>query len=395
METLNSLTKSLAKKPRIGIDCRMWDETGIGRYIRNIVTQISQIDKETDYVLFFLPKNENAQEFPPNFRKVLVDIRWHTLAEQLKLPLVYWKEKLDLLFVPHFNVPILYPGKFVATIHDLTILRVKTGRATTLPYPLYLLKRIAFKMNVLSTVHRAKTIFTVSEFVRRDLVSSFGIENKEVILTPCATSEVFHPIAEDLAAPVLKKYAVNKPYLFYVGNAHPHKNLETLLKAFEIVSKEAPDLTLVLGGKKEFFYERLQNELDGNPLKDKILFIGFIEDEDLPALYSQAEAFVNPSLYEGFGIQILEAFACGTKVICSNTTSLPEIGGDAAFYFDPRNSLNMAQKILKGLKIPHDIKAGFSQAQRFSWERSAREILQKMQKILLPLSTPETKSGSK
>jgi alpha-1,3-rhamnosyl/mannosyltransferase len=129
-------------------------------------------------------------------------------------------------------------------------------------------------------------------------------------------------------------------------------------------------------------------------LKDRVLFIGFIKDEDLPALYSQAEAFVNPSLYEGFGIQILEAFACGTKVICSNTTSLPEIGGDTAFYFDPRNSSDMAQKILASLKIPHDMNAGFSQVQKFSWEKSAREILQKIQEILLPLNTPKAKNSS-
>ncbi len=369
-------------KKRIGIDCRMWDETGIGRYIRNIVTKISKLDAQNEYVLFFLPKNMESQEFPSNFKKIAVDIRWHTFAEQIKLPLIYLQQNLDLLFVPHFNVPILYPKKFVAAIHDLTILRVKTGRATTLPYPFYLAKRLAFKLNVLSTAFRAKAIFNVSNFVREDLIKTFHLPPEKLIVTLCAASEKFHPVSAEDSIAVLQKYGIKKPYLFYVGNAHPHKNLETLIKAFEKISQKRPDLSLVLGGKKEFFYERLENELSQSAIKEKVIFTGFIDDDDLPALYSQAEAFVTPSLYEGFGIQLLEAFSCGTKVICSNTTSLPEVGGNVAFYFDPRNVDDIAEKVLLALDSEYNQQAGFDQVKKFSWEVSAQTILEKLQENL-------------
>jgi len=386
MNGTNEANNSIKIKPfKIGIDCRMWDETGIGRYLRNIVFQIAKKDTTNQYVLFLLPKNMESPEIlslPVNFAKIPVNIRWHTFAEQIKLPIIYLQQNLDLLFVPHFNVPILYPRRFVATVHDLTILAIRTGRATTLPYPIYLIKRWAFKLNVLSTVLRAKAIFTVSNYVREDLIKAFNLHKKDISVTPCAVSADFHPVSTEESLPILQKHSIAKPYLFYVGNAHPHKNLESLLKAFEIVTTKRPDLNLVLGGKKEFFYERLQSEIKGTSIEEKVIFTGFVADEDLSVLYSQAEAFVNPSLYEGFGIQILESFACGTKVICSNTTSLPEVGGNEAFYFDPREVEDMARVIFESLDLPYDREKGFMQMQKFSWEESAQIILDKLYFVL-------------
>jgi len=370
------------KKRRIGIDCRMWDETGIGRYIRNVVSQIAKIDHENQYVLFLLPKNMDSQDFPSNFSKVPVDIRWHTFAEQTKLPFIFLSQKLDLLFVPHFNVPILYPKKFVASIHDLTILRVKTGRATTLPYPIYAIKRVAFRINILNTAIRAKNIFVVSNFVKEDLIKTFSLSSKKIIVAPCAASPIFSRANNKDSFGVLQKYNIKTPYLFYVGNAHPHKNLETLLMAFAKIIETHPDLFLVLGGKKEFFYERLEREVASTKIASNVIFPGFIEDADLPALYSSSLAFVTPSLYEGFGIQVLEAFACGTKVICSGVTSLPEVGGNAAFYFDPRNVEDIVAKVCAALDTPFNQEEARNQLKKFSWEISAQNILNQINKLL-------------
>lgn len=356
----------------------MWNETGIGRYIRNVVKQISLLDTKNGYTLFFLPKNIDSVSLPNNFRLVPANIRWHTFAEQTKLASIYLKENLDLLHVPHFNVPIFYTRPFVATIHDLTILRMRTGRATTLPYPIYQVKRMAFNMNLLSTVHRAKKLFTVSDFVKQDIVSTLGVKGDKIVLTPNAVDAAFKPAAPNEVQEVLARYGIAQPYLFYIGNADPHKNLEGLIQAFTRVSGSFPDLQLVLAGSKNFFYDRLEREWQTHPIINKLRFIGYVDDADLPVLYTGAEAFVNPSFFEGFGIQLLEAFACGTRVICSNTTSLPEIGGSAAHYFDPYSVDDMVTAITTALKEVDSAKRveGFKIAQKFSWETSAKTILQ-------------------
>lgn len=360
----------------IGIDCRFWSQTGIGRYTQNIVGKLAEMDNENEYTLFFLNEDIHTVSLPDNFKKVSTDIKWYTFKEQLVLPFIFYKYDLDVLFVPNLNVPVLYFKRFVVTLHDLTHIKIKTGRASTLPYPLYLAKRMALKLPLFYSAKFAYRIFTVSEHVKEDIVKTLHVKPEKVLITVNAVSENFRPEPDEKVQKVLSKYNVKKPYLFYVGNAHPHKNLERLINAFELVHAERPDLTLVLGGKKNFFYERLQNEVGPREIYKSLIFTDFIDDANLPALYTGAEAFVNPSLEEGFGIQILEAFACGTKVICSNTSSLPEVGGNIAYYFNPGNIHKMAEAILLGLRDenPKRIEAGFERIKDFSWENSAKIV---------------------
>ncbi len=373
---------SVEKPLRVGIDCRFWNETGIGRYMRNIVKNLARLDTTTHYYIFLLPKDIDSVDLPENFTKVPVDIRWHSFSEQLILPWVYLKYRLNVLWVPHFNVPILYPRRFLATIHDLTILRVRTGRATTLPYWLYMLKRGAFRLNLLSTVLRAHTLFTVSEYVKNDLVKTFKVNPAKIFLTPCAVDDVFLKDSKFAVDSVLAKYGISKPYLFYVGNAHPHKNVESLIKAFERLAPKHSNLQLVLGGNRGFFYERLAQEFKNSPVFKRIHFIGFVADEDLPVLYKESSLFVNPSLYEGFGIQIIEALASGAKVACSNTTSLPEVGGNAVSYFDPRDIDSMVRTLQNALAQPRDASIAMSQVSKFSWADSAKTVLSRLQEAL-------------
>lgn len=359
---------------KIGIDCRMWNETGIGRYIRNIVNEIAKVDQVNDYVLFVLSKDASNITLGSNFKLHVTDIRWHTFREQLILPIHFYKESLDILFIPNLNVPVLYLKRYIVTLHDLTVIKVKTGRASTHFYPFYLIKRFGVKIALFVAVHRAKAILTVSEYVKKEIMESYNITSNKLTVVPCAAESNFKNTSVE--KDILVKYGISQPYLFYVGNAHPHKNLERLLQAFEEVVKVFPNITLVLGGSKNFFYERLENECKGSSVFNKIKFIGFVEDEDLPALYSMSEAFVNPSLYEGFGIQLLEAFACGTKVVSSNSTSLPEVGGNIAYYFNPKDVTNMSLAIITCLKdsTPDRIIAGYERVKEFSWVRSAKII---------------------
>jgi len=354
----------------------MWNETGVGRHVRNLVRRIAEKDTKNEYVLFFYEIPQTY--FPKNFKIAETPIRWHTFKEQFVLPFIFLKENLDLLHVPHFNVPVLYPKKFLVTVHDLTLLRVKTGRATTLPYFYYLIKHFAFKIVLFSAVKRAQKIFTVTQFVKKDIIDTFGVPENKILLTPNAVSEKFKPSSEEQIFTVLKKYNIKRPYLFYIGNAHPHKNLERLIQAFQNVAQKHPDLSLVLAGKKYFFYERLEKEVQESPIVSKLNFVGFVADEDLPALYSGAEAFVNPSLYEGFGIQLLESFACGTKVVCSNATSLPEVGKDAAIYFNPVDVVDIANKIMICLEKTDSSKIdlGYARVKAYSWEDSVAVVLQ-------------------
>lgn len=361
---------------KIGIDARFWSQTGVGRYIRNIVDELAKTDSNNEYVIFLLPDDFETVNLPSNFKKVKTDIRWHTLAEQTKLPALYKKEHLDLLFVPNFNVPIFYPGPFVTTIHDLTLLRTRTGQVTRLPYYMFIIKYLASALIHLVSVKRAKRIFTVSTYVKDDLVRTFKISPEKIVLTPNAVGDNFYRRSSPEVGAVLNKYGIQKPYLFYVGNGCPHKNLDRLVEAFRKISGESPNLSLVLGGKLDFNYEKLRQKCETLEIYNRVKFTGFIDDKDLPAVYSGAEAYVSPSMYEGFGIQTLEAYACGCKVACSNTTSLPEVGGDLAYYFNPYDVENVALALKKVLKDTPDnfIYRAAAHVRKYSWAESAKNV---------------------
>jgi alpha-1,3-rhamnosyl/mannosyltransferase len=230
---------------------------------------------------------------------------------------------------------------------------------------------------------RAVKIFTVSEYVKQDICNVFRISPKHILLTPNAVAPNFIGLDKSKVPQIMSKYNVQAPYIFYVGNAHPHKNVESLIKAFKIVHTEVPEMTLVLGGNKAFFYERIEAEILKEDYSKFIKFIGFVDDADLPYLYAGSSLFVNPSYREGFGIQILEAFATETKVACSNTSSLPEVGSDFAFYFDPYDANDIARTIIKALseRSEDKIRGGLARVQDYSWEASAKVVFKTIHEI--------------
>lgn len=372
----------LSKSKKIGIDCRMWDETGIGRYIRNIVENIISSDESNQYTLFCLPNNK-IKNLPKNFKIVYCNILWHTFSEQFVLPFIFLKENLDILFVPNSNFPILYFRKFVITIHDLTVLRERTGRATTLPMPLYYIKHLAFRLVLLVGILRSTKIFTVTEFVKKDIIKNFKVSDSKILITSNAVDSKFYRRDKNEIEIVKKKYNLPDRYLLYVGNAHPHKNLETLIKAFDLFANENDYIDLVLVGKSNFFYKRLKEESKILNSFTRIHFVGFVEDSDLPAVYSGAELFISASKMEGFGIMLLEAFSCRTKVVCSKTSGFLEVGQDAVYYIDPNDPDDIKSKIHECIDNNSEDKLnkGLEISKQYSWENSTKIILSEFKNI--------------
>lgn len=378
------------KLKRIGIDARFYGPLGkgLGRYTKEIVDGVVASDRKNEYVVFL--SEENFDEFRtdnPKVKKVLACARWYTLAEQITMPWIIFKEKIDLMHFPHFNVPLLCPVKFVVTIHDLILTKHPTQRASTLSPFLYKIKNLAYRLAIRTAVTRAQVIIAISNYTRVDIIKQFGVSPAKIKMTYEGVASKLEVSADKNIgeAPgnevrVLEKNKIKKPYLLYVGNAYPHKNLEGLIEVFENVIKDMPELSLVLVGKEDYFYKRVKDfALAKTFVADKILFPGYIPDEELRSVYRNALVYVFPSFFEGFGLPPLEAMVQGCPVASSNKTCLPEILGDAALYFNPDNREEMRQIILK---VTQDaslrqslIEKGREQVKKYSWQTCVRETL--------------------
>jgi glycosyltransferase involved in cell wall biosynthesis len=287
----------------------------------------------------------------------------------------------ELLFVPSHVLPLFHPQCSVVTVHDLGYLYYP--EAHTLSQNVYL--RWSTRFNARS----ATRVLADSEATRQDLVSHYQVPADKIRVVYPGWDETLAPVDDPAAlAAVRERYGLAQPYLLYIGTLHPRKNLVRLVQAFNlIVQSPAPgpqssvsNLQLVLAGQKGWLYDELLTEVRRLGLADLVLLTGYVPENDLSALLSGAQAFVYPSLYEGFGFPILEAMACSTPVICSNVSSLPEVAGDAALQVDPLDVEALAQAIQhviadEGLR--HELVArGRQQIKRFSWQRCAQETLQ-------------------
>lgn len=359
---------------RIGIDGRLWNETGVGRYTRALVSHLQAIDVENEYILFLIRKDYERVELKnKNWRKAEANIRWHTFSEQIRLPYVFAKENLDLLHLPYFSVPIFTSIPFVVTIHDLTISHFATGKATTKSWPEYQLKRLGYHFVLRAAIAKAQKIITVSETVKKDILSQFQIDPEKVIVT--------HESGELELATEDKNYTLKLPkeFILYVGNAHPHKNVETLIRAFQILLFKNPRLKLVLVGRRDFFYTRLQKFVAHVHMNQNVEFLGEVSHSQLSQVYKKARCFVFPSLAEGFGIPGLEAMWSDCPVVVSDIPVFHEVYQTAARYFRPTDIQHMADIITSVLenKTERDdlIKQGKKVAKQYSWEKMARETL--------------------
>ncbi|MCL4389941.1 MAG: glycosyltransferase family 4 protein [Patescibacteria group bacterium] len=339
---------------RIGIDGRLWNETGVGRYIRAL---FKYLPKDQEFVWFFGKKEFKSVEMPPKWKKVLVDIHWHTLREQLVLPWIFARENLDLLHFPYFSFPILYPGRFVITIHDLIFDHYKTGKWSTLPGWLYDIKKLGYHLVNWISVFRAEKIFTLSNDAKNELISHYQASpNKVAVIYESGKLEAVGSVG---------KSPMPGPYLLYVGNAHPHKNIGALIKAAEILK-----MKLAIVGYDQFFQSRL-------PKSPYVTVVGEVPNNKIADWYRHAAALVTASKMEGFGIPPLEAMSVGCPAIVSDIPVFHEVYGDAAIYFnqnDPHDIARVIKETLVDKKlISTQTKKGYAQAAKYSWERCVKQ----------------------
>ena len=383
---------------KIGIDCRLWNETGVGRYIRNLVEQLQVLDKKNEYVLFVLSKDReqiNSQLSTFNFQLVPVDIRWHSVEEQVKFPQILEKENLDLMHFPYFSVPINYKRPFVITIHDLILHHFGTGKASTLPLPLYKMKHAGYKYVLSQAVKNAQKIIVPLHTVRDDVLETFGIlEDKVVVTTEGVDTNLISRMVSNkdrMDSNIFGKNSSNsgKGYFLYVGNAYPHKNLERLIEAFNKFVDQRDSgrgqnddsvMKLILVGKDDFFYKRLREKVEKMGLGDSVIFKHDVTDGELASLYKHANALISPSLMEGFGLPPLEAMALACPVILSDIPSFREVCGNAAFYFNPysadaiREKMEYVNGITDKTRKEH-MTRGLERVKNFSWKDMAQKTL--------------------
>ncbi len=355
---------------KIVIDARMYQESGIGRYIRNLIFNLQIIDKENEYLILHLKEDYDTLIYKNNFRKVLANFRWYGVAEQIQLLKLLKELEPDITHFPHFNIPILFRGKFVVTIHDLIHQHFSMQRATTHGLIVYKIKQAGYKKIFNNALTKSAAILVPSNFVKEQLINDCKVSKNNIVVTHEAVDDKILSIGNKIS----KK--IGFPYLFYVGNAHPHKNIERLIKAFLILKKKYIHLQLILAGSDHYFWQRIKQEFQDIG----IIYAGQISDEQLVAYYKNAKAFVLPSFEEGFGIPLLEAMSCSCPVVSSKAGSLKEVGGDAALYFDPAKPDDMVKKISSVLddeKIRQKlIEKGLKRYKQFSWKKLAEKTLE-------------------
>jgi glycosyltransferase involved in cell wall biosynthesis len=371
---------------RIGIDARFYggeQSKGLGRYTQKLIENLARLDKQNEYYIFLQEQEYKTWNInTDNFNRILAPYHWYSLTEQLFLPLKIKNVELDFMHFPHFNVPLFYNGPFIVTIHDLIISRFPTERATTLGPWLYKIKQVAYHRVIKHAAEAACKIITVSNYSKQDIVDYFKLPEQKIAVTyEAADLKEVKEVPEEEKKKVLSHYKINAPFILYVGNAYPHKNLEILLEVVKIMKKKKElNWKLILVGKKDYFYQRLEQLAWAMDVEKDVVFTGFVPDHDLPALYQEAIAYIFPSRYEGFGLPPLEAMSNGTPVLSSKQACLPEILGDAALYFEYQDVYGIINQIEKIIKNQNNIRRdlitrGLKKVREYSWERMARQTL--------------------
>ena len=360
---------------RIAIDARKLHDFGIGTYVRNLVHWLARLDKKNEFILFCQPGDcEQIEQLGTNFRPVPVRSHNYSVAEQLTVPLAITRSKADLFHAPHYVLPALTPCRSMVTIHD----------CIHLMFPQYLPGRLAHlyaKVSFWIAANRSARILTVSEASKRDILRFFPISSDKVDVIYNAIDDRFNhtPVQIDIDR-VRERYQINDRFLLYSGNVKPHKNLERLIDAFNRLRQEGfNDIKLLITGSEVSRHATLRRAVHRYNLHNQVRFLGFLSAGTLAILYRLADAFVFPSLYEGFGLPPLEAMASGTPVLTSNLSSLPEVVGDAALLIDPYDPASIAEglgRILSDHKLRTVlVERGRKRGATFSWEASVKRIL--------------------
>jgi glycosyltransferase involved in cell wall biosynthesis len=356
---------------RIVIDARE-SGTSTGRYIDKLIEHLHLLRPDFEItVLTKTPRLDFMNEIAAGFDVIPSDFEEFTFAEQLGFKKQLNGLGADLVHFGMTQQPVLYRGRSITTVHDLTTLRFTNPAKNRLAFKL---KQIVYGQVLRRAAHKSAAIITPSQFVKDDLVDYAGINPEKVSVTYEAADEITDP-------PVPTEALLGTQFLLYVGRPTPHKNLGRLIEAYKQLKAEHPELKLALAGKLDANYRRYQeSSIDG------LVFTDFVSDGQLKWLYENCASYVFPSLSEGFGLPGLEAMLHGAPVVSSNATCLPEVNGDAAHYFDPLDTQAIADainEVLTDKDLRESLIAkGHEQVKKYSWQRTAEQTLEIYQRIL-------------
>ena len=352
---------------KIVIDLRIYGPEfgGLGRYNQKLLENLIKQDNINQYII--LVKKVQNIKLPNNFIFKVFNFHWYSFKEQIFLPLLLKKIKPDLVHFTHFNVPFFYSGKYIVTIHDLIMTKFPSRKSSTLGSLLFFIKRLGYNLIIKKAVKKADKIITVSKFTAKDIKKYFKLKNINKI------NVIYEGVTK-----INKKYENLKlpnNFFLYIGNAYPHKNLKFLIKVFKKFLKNNKDYYLILIGKKNYFYKKLEKYSNNN----NIIFTDFVPDNILPNYYKKAKAYIFPSLYEGFGLPPLEAMSYELPVLSSNIDSLKEILENSILYFNPKDEddlLNKLNIIISNDKLRENLKnLGLKQIKKYSWSTMVKKII--------------------
>ncbi|HNR95422.1 MAG TPA: glycosyltransferase family 1 protein [Anaerolineae bacterium] len=364
----------------IGVDASRaaaLQRTGTENYTLHLLRSLLELDQQNRYRLYFNQRPADGL-FPPSDRCEERIIPFPRLWTHLRLAVEMARSAPDVLFVPAHVLPVVHPRRSVVTVHDLGYLYYP--QAHTPWAGRYLRWSTAY--NAANAAH----ILADSVATRDDLVKHGLARAESITVAYPGLNPLYHRVEDERARrAVLERHQITFPYVLYVGTLHSRKNLNVVLEALRELVKGGLDLHWVIAGKKGWLYEPLFARVHELGLDERVHFLGFVADEDLPALFSGALAFVLPSLYEGFGFPVLEAMACGCPVLCSNASSVPEVAGDAAVLLDPHDAGQWAEalsSVLTDQSLRQGmIERGYRQSTRFTWPACAATVLRVLEMV--------------
>ncbi|HEV2063694.1 MAG TPA: glycosyltransferase family 1 protein [Thermoanaerobaculia bacterium] len=368
---------SRSPRPLVGIDARKLRDFGIGSYVRNLLEALARRPESLAYRFRVFARGADRDALPalpPHFDVATEEAPGYSLAELTGFAWRLWRHRLDLFHATHYVLPPLPRGRAVVTIHDIIHLL----------YPQFLPNRAAHlyaHIMIRRALKRADRIITVSHNSKRDLVDHFGIAPARVEVIYNGVSRGFRPdVPGEERRRVAGKLGLSSPYLLFLGGDRPHKNARNVIRAFADARRRGPlPHALVLAGPMPRNEGRVEALISALDLKDAVRRTGIVDDADMPGLFAGADAFLYPTLYEGFGLPVIEAMACGTPVLTSSTSALQEIAGGHALLVDPMDAGAIAAGIVTLATDPAKraelAKMGLARAADFSWNKAAEATL--------------------
>ncbi len=358
---------------------------GVGRYVGSLVKALLKIDTKNHYLLYVSKLNAKYFEVKGNPRVSLKFVpanrALRLLWEQTLLPLDLKRERVNVFYGPAFTVPLFKTCEQVVAVLDLTWFKQRKKHIW--------IKQLYFRTLIPLAVRQAEKVLVISQSTKKDLLQILKVPKEKIVVTYLGTSSSFRVVENQKKLSETRvKYKLPRQFILFIGVLEPRKNITGLIKAFSRLKKDNNlSHKLVIGGGRSYGWknEEVFQAIKNLKVEDEVIFTDFISEADLTAVYNLADLFVLPSFYEGFGLPVLEAQACGCPVITSNLSSMPEVGGDAALLVDPKNVEELAKamrRILTDGKLKAEmIRKGFLNVKHFSWEKTARETLKVFEEV--------------